>query len=287
MRVGERLVVPSWQEMTDVAAGGPGFVAVGFADEEAPVWTSPDAQSWSRVPADPQAFGARFEEPCSGCTGGELVSLLGVAAAEDGRLVAVGQEGGVGVVLLSADGVSWTRAPHDEAVFGDESSQIVIDDVVAGGPGFVAVGVEATGTGGSYNLFGPDEVLLAYSARRPGDPGELRGAVWTSEDGLAWSRVPEERLPDLGGDNTQLYAVTTGGPGLVAVGWRESDLVVDPVVWTSPDGETWSPAADLEEALRQSGGQLMADVIEGGPGLVAVGGDGSIAGVNAAVWTSP
>ena len=31
----------------------------------------------------------------------------------------------------------------------------------------------------------------------------------------------------------------------------------------------------------------MADAIEGGSGLVAVGGDASIAGFNAAVWTSP
>ena len=63
--------------------------------------------------------------------------------------------------------------------------------------------------------------------------------------------------------------------------------MVDPVVWTSPDGETWSPAVDLEEALRQNGGQAMADVIAAGPGLVAVGGDGTILGVSAAIWTSP
>lgn len=31
----------------------------------------------------------------------------------------------------------------------------------------------------------------------------------------------------------------------------------------------------------------MMDAIEGGPGLVAVGAHGSIAGVNAADWTSP
>ena len=31
----------------------------------------------------------------------------------------------------------------------------------------------------------------------------------------------------------------------------------------------------------------MLNVIEGGPGLVTVGADGSIAGVNTAAWTSP
>ena len=293
VRDGERLVVPSWQVMRDVVVGGPGFVAVGgdnFAgsDDEArgAVWTSPDGQSWSRVPDDAQVFGSRQAERGS-------VELLGVAAAADGRLVAVGldalrnQEGSLaGVVLLSADGVSWTRAPHDEAVFASESSDTVIADVVAGGRGFVAVGSEAT-PAGSVFLVDPVVALQEARRQRPTSLGEVRGVAWTSRDGLAWSRVPEERLPDLGEANVQLHAVTTGGPGLVAVGRRESDRVIDPVVWTSPDGETWSPAADLEEALRQTGGQLMTDVIEAGPGLVAVGADGSIAGVNAAVWTSP
>ena len=279
-------LVPTGQSMNDVVNGGPGFVAVGDdeVDGRAAVWTSPDGQSWSRVPADAQAFGSRRPED-----GG--VSLLGVAAAEDGRLVAVGGDWGqsdVGAVLLSADGVSWTRAPHDEAVFGGESSSTRIDDVVAGGPGFVAVGSEATPADADLDeRFVPSSVLQSQVASRRGDADELRGAVWTSVDGLVWSRVPEERLPDVGGAKVQLYAVTGGGPGLVAVGRRESDRVNDPVVWTSPGGETWSPAADLEEALRQTGGQLMADVIAAGPGLVAVGADGSIAGVNTAVWTLP
>ena len=168
----------------DVVVGGPGFVAVGgdnFAgsDDEArgAVWTSPDGQSWSRVPDDAQVFGSRQAE-------GGFVNLQGVAAAEDGRLVAVGvdvQDDGlvVGVALRSADGVSWTRAPHDEAVFASESSDTVIADVVAGGRGFVAVGSEATPAG---SVFLVDPVVALQEARRqwPTSLGEVRGVVWTS-----------------------------------------------------------------------------------------------------------
>ena len=165
-----------------------------------------------------------------------------------------------------------------------------IEDIVAGGPGFVAGGIEATPPVGSIDRRALGS-LLTSGGQEFGGPTEFRGAVWTSADGLVWSRVPEKRLPDLGQDDVQLLAISSGGPGLVAVGSRvsecESERVIDPAVWTSADGETWSPATDLEEALRQDGGQLMADVMTFGPGLVAAGADGSILGVNAAVWTSP
>ena len=115
----------------------------------------------------------------------------------------------------------------------------------------------------------------------------LRGAIWTSADGLEWTRVPDERLPDAGEEAVQLVAVATRGPGLVAVGWRAQDDEVDAVVWTSTDGEIWNVASDEGGTLRSPGGQLMADVIAGGSGLVAVGADGSERSLTTAVWTSP
>ena len=63
-------------------------------------------------------------------------------------LVAVGQEGvnsqgytgaGSAMVWTSVDGMSWSRVPHDEAVFGGEGAQFM-HSVSAGGPGLVAVG---------------------------------------------------------------------------------------------------------------------------------------------------
>ena len=116
---------------------------------------------------------------------------------------------------------------------------------------------------------------------------ELQGAVWTSPDGRRWTRLSDRPLPEAGGEKVFLRAVATGGPGLIAVGWRARNFDVDSVVWTSTDGQTWKLANDEQASLHAEGGQHMVAVIAGGPGLVAVGADGSAQSAAAAVWTSP
>ena len=81
----------------------------------------------------------------------------------------------------------------------------------------------------------------------------MRAVVLTTEDGIVWSRAPAQQLPARG-ENVQLFDITRGGPGLVAVGWRREhpgrfDAEIDPVVWTSADGTTWNEAADAEGAF--------------------------------------
>ena len=120
---------------------------------------------------------------------------------------------------------------------------------------------------------------------------KARLVVLTTEDGIVWSRAPAQQLPARG-ENVQLFDITRGGPGLVAVGWRRehpgrSDAEIDPVVWTSADGTTWNEAADAEGVFSQPGGQLIAGVTADGPRLVAIGQDGDGRGFNTAVWTSP
>jgi len=92
----------------------------------------------------------------------------------------------------SPDGITWFRVPHDEAVFGGEGEQ-AMNSVTAGGPGLVAVGLDGSG----------------------GDP---HVAVWTSSDGITWSRVTHDEAV-FGG---VMRSVTLGGPGLVAVGFDGS-----------------------------------------------------------------
>jgi hypothetical protein len=82
-----------------------------------------------------------------------------------------------------------------------------------------------------------------------------------------------------------MWAVAAGGPGLVAVGSDDSAGDADGAVWTSPDGLTWTRVVDLAEALGGTGGQDMARVVAGGPGLVAVGFDSAAGNLDAAVWT--
>jgi hypothetical protein len=226
-----------YQSMLAITAGGPGLVAVGYeaigGDSDAAVWTSPDGVTWSQVPHDEAVFGGEGPQ-----------KMLAVVAGGPG-LVAVGYEFSDehrdAAVWTSVDGLTWVRVAHDESVFGGEGPQEMLA-VVAGGPGLVAVGHDFA-------------------------DGDGDAAVWTSEDGMIWTRVCQE-TEVFGGDSYQMMtAVAVGGPGLVAVG-RDGE---SGAVWTSVDGLTWLRVAH-DEAVFGGGMQCqITGITVGGPGLVAVG----------------
>jgi hypothetical protein len=253
--------------MNSVTAGGPGLVAVGAAVLEgenwpsvAAVWTSVDGVTWSRVSHDEEVFGAAY--------------MTSVTVGGPG-LVAVGSDGdfyepwGNAVVWTSPDGVTWSRVPHDDAIFGGDWA--AMHSVTVGGPGLVAVGI--------------DRVNGLFVEGR-------RATVWTSVDGTEWSRVPHDEAVFGGG---AMNSVTAGGPGLVAVGSTNADGG-NAVVWTSVDGIDWSRIPHNEtvfglEDTPRGGGEGMSSVTVGGPGLVAVGSDFMTLDsgrwvIVAAVWTS-
>lgn len=223
--------------MRDVTGGGPGFVAVGHRDGSAVVWTSTDGRRWSPVPDDPATFAD--------------AAMLAVTVGGPG-LVAVGSDEPPGstddavsaVVWTSPDGLAWSRLPHDEATFGGSGAQVAFD-VTAGGPGLVAVG------GDVHDAAGADPWL--------GDRTRT-GVVWTSSDGVNWSRAASVSAPDGAGGSGWLIRVAAGGPGLVAIG-------TDPGAWASTDGSTWEkvppPGSDHNHA-----GSLFSDI-----GDVAAGAD--------------
>ena len=188
--------------------------------------------------------------------GGESDQLMDSVTSGGPGLVAVGfDETGAdldGAVWTSPDGFTWSRVPDDEAVFGGEGFQSM-RSVIAGGPGLVAIGVDESG----------------------GDPD---GAVWTSPDGITWSRAPHDETVLGGGDSQVMSSVTSGGPGLVAIGFDDRGGDQDGAVWTSPDGITWSRVFGGE------GPQGMSSVTAGGPGLVAVGWQYRGGDLDAAVW---
>jgi hypothetical protein len=99
-------------------------------------------------------------------------------------------------VWTSVDGFTWAAVPADEAVFGGTGNQ-KMHSVTVTGAGLVAVGVD-----GGY-----DRACGRFT--RP------EAVVWTSVDGLTWSRVPADEAV-FGG--TGMYGVTVTGAGLVAVG---------------------------------------------------------------------
>jgi hypothetical protein len=299
--------------MLSVTAGGPGFVAVGFAGSDAAAWTSPDGTTWSRIPQDERVFGV------------QLIQRMNSVTAGGPGLVAVGSEGafgpaglGTAAVWTSVDGVTWSRVAHDEAVFGGEGPLEMVS-VTAGGSGLVAVGsagsdaaVWTSPDGITWSRVPHDEAVFGGEGSSTmrgvtaGGPGlvavgsagstDRDAAVWTSPDGITWSRVPHDEAAFGGAGTQRMNSVAAAGPGFVAVGFDESDpdpfpwgYATDAAVWTSPDGLLWSRVAhsdavfDATVAFGLAGGAEMTSVTVGGPGLVAVGEAGS----SAAVWTSP
>ncbi|MFW2380747.1 MAG: hypothetical protein ACN4GZ_03235, partial [Acidimicrobiales bacterium] len=67
----------------------------------------------------------------------------------------------------------------------------------------------------------------------PDDPNEL----WFSPDGTSWSELDTAALL---GEGASIDTLVSGGPGLVAVGFRPADGTKEAVAWTSTDGEVWT-----------------------------------------------
>ena len=180
------------------------------------------------------------------------------------------------IVLLAVGGPLLLIASRDSAEVTEPADTVVplewsrggeggaaMSSITAGGPGFVAVGTTGDGVGEGW--------------------GVRNAAVWTSPDGITWTRVPHD--PEVfGGDGDQeMVSVAAAGPGLVAVGYRFDEPELPGAfasIWTSPDGHSWSPVPYDPRYFTGERGN-MSDVVAGGPGVVAVGSDGS-----AAVWTS-
>jgi len=315
-----------WQRTTDIAVGGDIAVAVGYdasgGDDDAAVWYSLDGATWSRVPHDEAVFGGAGHQQIRGVTALEsgfvAVGYEGDFSQHEGDTSPLNAFGGSeahAAVWHSDDGVSWMRVPHAEAVFGADEI-MWMNDVTFGDSKLIAVGTTHQRV---------EQLAAARYGPLGGEPNppmsidiDADAAVWTSVDGLAWSRV-DAGDEVFGGDTVwqRMYAVTPGGPGFVAVGQEGFDYlyvdewtpipgnntegvehVMDNVaaVWTSPDGTTWTRVAD-ESALAHSGENVtgwatMFDVTATESGLVAVGRDvwdtvsGGGFNEGAAVWLS-
>ncbi len=139
--------------------------------------------------------------------------------------------------------MAWTRLPGQALLgAGDDSHEYRIEAVVAGGPGLIAVGLVAPVSGQSW--------------------GE--GAVWVSEDGRAWDRVPDEN--GVFGGGYAIFDIARTRDGFVAVGAAHDGGQTSGAVWLSSDGLSWSRVESPSFS-----GTIMHAVTAGDPGLVAVG----------------
>ena len=275
-----------------VTEGGPGLVAVGRVQDSGAVWILPSGGEWERVDAVPERS-----------TPNEFVFLTDVAVAPFG-IVAVGITGTQpadtfsSVIWLSTDdGATWEKG---QLLEGAE-----ISSVATGGPGMVAVGqvttaterpagvsvwttndgvswTKAEGTGelgrGAMNgIVSTESGFVAVGTSRE-DPNQalLHGAVWTSPDATAWTRVPHG--PEF--ENASMRAVTVRPEVLLAVGNSGAPGASGPTAWTSADGSEWQRLpAELGEAV-------MLGVTAVGGSLAAVGFTGTYEDPTLALWTS-
>lgn len=198
---------------------------------------------WSRVFADTFDLGGAGNQQMLDVIefGGGLVAV-GMAFDGDDRDAAV---------WLSADGITWTRAAHADL---DEPEGQTMWSVATGGPGLVAVG-----------FGGPDD--------------DQDAAIWTSHDGVSWTRVPHDETTF---GASVAFAVATHGDVIVATGFAADAGATNAAVWVSSDGVSWSRVPHDDATLGGSGEQVMYGVASTTNGLVAVGSDGD----RAAVWAS-
>jgi len=121
----------------------------------------------------------------------------------------------------------------------------------------------------------------------PTTTGPTTTGAADTDIGLEWAPVPEDEA--LFG-SAEVWSAAAGGPGLVAVGADTSGDDWVAAAWVSEDGYTWSRVPHDEGVFGGPGVQVMYAVTAGGPGLVAVGGEGSgiddTLAPNGAVWVS-
>lgn len=155
----------------------------------------------------------------------------------------------------------WQRAETPAAPAG-----LQLWDVIAGGPGFVAVGggfesgqevgtaiiwVSEDGhTWQSVPLLGEaaSGIPRSITATPSGFVAVGSGccpdeaAVWLSQDGIAWERIPDQP----GFADTAMLAVTSTPGGVHAVGCSAVLECFSGLAWSSVDGRSWSGPVTLD-----------------------------------------
>lgn len=226
----------------------------GADEADAAVWQSTDGREWAAV-------GSATIEGVPG-----FQSMYGLIDV-DGGLVAVGVDDRGGssdaAVWRSEDSREWIRENREE-LSGVEGRQAMLD-VIRVGDGYLAVGVDDSvdGTGDA--------------------------AVWTSVDGISWSRVAEESLAGAPG-RQEMFAVVVEGDRLLAAGSSvdAESGVSDAAIWESNDGGASWERIEAPGLAGSDGTQIMQDlaIIDGI--LVATGvDDGNDPDGDAAIWISP
>lgn len=264
-RVGAEVMDPV-VGLFDIAATETGFVAVGFDPgdnmrQDGVIFVSRDGVEWSRVAEGDPALEIGAVLIYGVTEGGPGVVAVGMGCEDE-----VEQCVAHPTVWTSTDGTEWVRSAADPAVFASD------------------IGVHESGA--MLDVIATDEGLIAAGniGAGEGDAFASQAAVWSSADGVTWSRewVDSDRIatsPYVPG----IVALAPGPGGSIVGAGNAEDPEGNTVAafWISTDGGEWERAAHDPEVF--PAGSAALDVSSGPRGYVAVG---SVGGEEAAIWRS-
>ena len=251
---------PLRKRLSLVAGAVVGLAAIGIVAAVAlqPSEDGTDARAPLGAGAQELVWEAVTEQPDLGGPGDQLINRV---ATDGDQLIAVGTDGPArdsdAAVWRSTDGETWRQvSDRDLRAPGDQVAWAV--------------------------AFSEDLIVAAGSDDSAGD---FDGVVWTSKDGVKWTRV--RGSGGLRGEGDQLISrVAFGQSGFVAVGSEEIRGEWSAAAWVSANGKKWTQAPRDNGELGGPGRQEMRGVAVADDQIVAVGSDESSGTIDAAVWVS-
>jgi hypothetical protein len=151
----------------------------------------------------------------------------------------------------------------------------------AGQAGAGTAGLTLAGYPGGHGSVGVAALWSAGGTTMAVGYADAHPAVWRHASDGTWSLVSTAALGGLTGHFT---AVADGQAGWIAVGSMNEHVTVEPVIFWSPDGVTWTPQTALTSLA--GGGAQFLGVAAGPGGYLVVGKGGSGNQARVALWWS-
>lgn len=235
--------IPPKIRLNAVMGTANGFLAAGAATtddgrERGVMWRSNDGATWAPAIGDDAAFGDTALSDIVD-TGAGLIGLAMDAANPSGSRPALWR---------SDDGTRWASIALADDAFGSDVAAVA--QIIAGGPGYIAVGATSDTTSPQDPVSTP-----------LGPPTD--GAIWTSQDLRTWERVEPGRAMFGGETQEAVSSVLAVRDGFVAFGMAGGGAAA----WSSVDGRRWE-RVDLPDAR---GGAIHGAVVMNGR-VLGVGG---------------